>query len=174
MTGVQTCALPILKDPSSDDFKNYRDAAYDQASANILERYKNINSPQGNSPIAGTGEQFVNAFTLYPDQEEFNRDNTLNELEEYFQYRIELKPSISPYMQVGNNFITDKRVVTPTGGQPEQWYLFRIPISKYEKKIGKIPDFKSIRFMRIFLTGFDDSVVLRFAKLELVRNNWRQ
>ncbi len=159
-----------LKDPSHDNFKNYRDATYTNRDG-ILERYKDINSPQGNSPVAGAGDQFVSAFTLYPDQEEFNKDNTLNELEEYFQYKVELKPQ--DLAQVGGNFITDVRSFTPAGGTPEKWYLFRIPIDQYEKKVGNIPDFKSIRFIRMFLSGFEDSVVLRFAKLELVRNQWR-
>ncbi|HUR12219.1 MAG TPA: cell surface protein SprA [Flavitalea sp.] len=161
-----------LSDPSNDDFLNYRDAVYDQTQTRILGRYKNINSPQGNSPVATTGQQFVNAFTLYPDQEEFNRDNTLNELEEYFQYRVNLTPG--DLGEVGKNFITDVRSFTPSGGSPEKWYLFRIPIDKYEKNVGNIPDFKSIRFIRMFLHNFEDSVVLRFAKLELVRNQWRR
>ncbi|MFM7838155.1 MAG: cell surface protein SprA, partial [Chitinophagaceae bacterium] len=166
--------IQALNDPSGDDYRNYRDAYYDQTGSGILGRYKNINNPQGNSPIAGGGEQFVNAFTLYPDQEEFNRDNTLNELEEYFEYKIQLRPYNSPVMQVGNNFITDKREFTPSGGIPERWYLFRVPIAQYFKKVGQIPDFKSIRFMRIFLNGFTDSVIVRFAKFEMVRNNWRR
>ncbi len=162
------------EDPANDDFKNYRDATYDQSQTKILGRYKDINSPQGNSPVATANQQFVSAFTLYPDQEEFNRDNTLNELEEYFQYKIEMQPNSSPLMQVGTNFITDKREFTPSGGSLERWYLFRVPIKQYEKKVGDIPDFKSIRFVRMFLSGFEDSVVMRFAKLELVRNNWRK
>ena len=164
--------LNALNDPSSDDFRNYRDAAYDQSQTGILGRYKNINSPQGNSPVATGNQQFVSAFTLYPDQEEFNRDNTLNELEEYFQYKVDLIPQ--RLNQVGENFITDVRTFTPNGGEQEKWYLFRIPIAQFEQKVGNIPDFKSIRFIRMFLTGFDDSVVLRFAKLELVRNQWRR
>ncbi len=163
-----------IADPSKDDYKNYRDGTYDQAQVKILGRYKNVNNPQGNSPVASAGEQFVNAFTLSPDQEEFNRDNTLNELEEYFQYRIELRTSTDPLMQVGNNFITDKREFIPSGGTLERWYLMRVPIAQYEKKIGSIPDFKSIRFMRMFLHGFEDSVIMRFAKLEMVRNTWRR
>jgi cell surface protein SprA len=162
-----------LKDPSNDDFRNYRDASYTNRDG-ILQRYKDINNPQGNSPVATTSDQFVNAFTLYPDQEEFNRDNTLNELEEYFQYKVELRTANDPLMTVGNNFITDKIDVTPSGGTPERWYLFRVPIAAYQTKVGNIPDFKSIRFMRMFLHGFEDSVVLRFAKLELVRNTWRR
>ncbi len=160
-----------LNDPANDDFKNYRDATYDAASTGILGRYKNVNNPQGNSPVASSGDQYVNAFTLYPDQEEFNKDNTMNELEEYFQYKVELKSS---QFQVGQNFITDTRTFTPTNGMQEKWYLFRIPISEYQQKVGDIPDFKSIRFVRMYLTGFQDSVILRFAKLELVRNQWRQ
>jgi cell surface protein SprA len=159
-------------DPSSDDFKNYRDAAYDNQQANILARYKQINNPQGNSPIADNSSTTTSAFTLYPDQEDLNRDNTLNELEEYFQYKINLVPG---QFTVGQNFITDVRSFTPAipNGKPEQWYLFRVPIEDYEKKVGNIPDFKSIRFIRMFLTGFEDSLVCRFAKFELVRNQWR-
>lgn len=158
-----------LQDPAADNFRNYRDATYD--GVGILGRYKQINSPQGNSPVASSGSEFVSAFTLYPDQEEFNRDNTLNELEEYFEYKVDLKSS---EFQVGRNFITDSIGFTPSGGRHETWYLFRIPIANYQQKVGNIEDFKSIRFIRMYLTGFSDSVVLRFAKLELVRNTWRR
>ncbi|MBC7904364.1 MAG: cell surface protein SprA [Gemmatimonadaceae bacterium] len=161
-----------LGDPSSDDFKNYRDANYDAQNADILSRYKQINNPHGNSPIADANSTVTTAFTLYPDQEDLNRDNTLNELEEYFQYKLDLQPGL---LQVGQNYITDVRSFTPTipNGKPEKWYLFRIPIREYESKVGNIPDFKSIRFIRMFLHGFEDSVVARFAKFELVRNQWR-
>jgi cell surface protein SprA len=173
--GLSGAALQqALADPSSDNFRNYRDAAFG-ANNGILERYKNINSPQGNSPVASSGDQFVSAFTLYPDQEEFNRDNTLNELEEYFEYKVELRPSA---LNIGQNFITDSVEVlagSTSTGIAEKWYLFRIPVADYQKKIGDIPDFKSIRFIRMYMTGFEDSlVVLRFAKLELVRNQWRK
>ncbi|MFT3827295.1 MAG: cell surface protein SprA [Chitinophagaceae bacterium] len=160
-----------LNDPAADDFKNYRDAGFDASQTGILGRYKYVNNPQGNSPVASSGDQYVNAFTLYPDQEEFNKDNTMNELEEYFQYRVQLREN---QFTVGQNFITDVRPVILSNGAQEKWYLFRIPITDYQQKVGDIPDFKSIRFVRMFLTGFDDSVILRFAKLELVRNQWRQ
>lgn len=163
-----------LSDPSSDNFKNYRDPSYDQPLAGILQRYKDVNNPNGNSPVSDNNSQFINANTLYPDQEELNRDNTLNEVEEYFQYRIELKPN----MQVGSNFITDKRLVDVNladgSTRTEAWYLFRIPVTQFDHKVGKIPDFKSIRFIRMFLTGFEDTVVCRFGKLELIRNQWRR
>ena len=161
-----------LSDPSNDNFKNYRDGSYDNSQAGILARYKEINNPQGNSPIADANSTITTAATLYPDQEDLDKDNTLNELEEYFQYKVNLVPG---QLTVGQNFITDKRTFTPSipGGKQETWYQFRVPVDQYESKVGNIPDFKSIRFIRMFLTGFDDSLVCRFAELELVRNQWR-
>jgi cell surface protein SprA len=125
--------------------------------------------------VAENNTEFFNAFTQYPDQEELNRDNTMNEVEEYFQYKVD----ITPTMGVGlTNYITDVRnvSVTTADGQPlnEKWFLFRIPVDQYQLKVGNIPDFKSIRFIRMFVTGFDDSVVMRFGKLELIRNQWRK
>ena len=160
-----------IADPSNDNFTNYRDAAYDKALTGILGRYKNVNNPQGNSPIATSGQTTLTAYTMYPDQEDLNKDNTMNELEEYFEYRIGLRPDS---LNVGQNFITDKRTFTPAGGAEQTWYQFRIPIAEYYQKVGNIPDFKSIQFIRMYMTGFQDTaVVCRFAKLELVRNSWR-
>ncbi len=163
-------------DPSADNFRGYRDPFYDQRQAGILERYKNINNPHGNSPVATTNDDFTNAFTLYPDQEELNRDNTLNEVEEFFQYRVELRPGMNT---TNHPYITDVREarnirLADGGSRSEKWYLFRIPIKKFDSKTGNIPDFKSIRFFRMFMTSFEDTAVLRFAKLELVRNQWRK
>ena len=171
-TGIGSVAYQnALADPSNDNFVNYRDARYDAAQTGILGRYKNINNPQGNSPIATAGQTTISAYTLYPDQEDLNKDNTMNTLEEYFEYRVNFKPDS---MKVGVGFITDQQTFTPSGSNIQQtWYQFRIPISEYYQKVGNIPDFKSIQFMRMYLTGFSDSVVCRFAQLQLVRNSWR-
>ncbi len=165
-----------LKDPASDNYRNYRDGTFTDNDG-ILQRYKNYNSPQGNSPISD-GSQFSSAATLYPDAEDLNRDNTLNETEEYFQYIVDIKPSGAPEMSVGTNYIVDKKVVTvnlPNSTlRNETWYQFRIPIGSYNRKIGNIPDFKSIRFIRMFMTDFEDSVTMRFGTLQLTRNIWRK
>ncbi len=170
--------LNAKADPSGDNFRNYRGEDYDQQGTGILGRYKNLNSPQGNSPIAGNSV-FSSASTLYPDAEDLNRDNTLNQTEEYFQYIVDIKPSADPSMSIGSNYIVDKKVVSITGladgsSRQETWYQFRIPISQFTSKVGNIPDFKSIRFIRMFLTDFADSVTLRFGQLQLTRNTWRQ
>jgi cell surface protein SprA len=162
-------------DPSGDNYQWYRDPTFDAMGTGILGRYKNYNNPQGNSPLASSSSQFTSAATLYPDNEDLNRDNTLNETESYYEYDIDLKPG----MDVGiTPFITDKRVVRVASADGverfENWFLFRIPVKGYARKVGSIPDFKSIRFARLYLTDFADSVVLRLARLDLVRNQWRQ
>ena len=167
----------IERDPSQDDYVWYRDPSFTNTDG-IVKRYKNFNSPQGNSQI-NTGSQFSSAATLYPDGEDLNRDNTMNESEEYFQYLVDIKPPTDPVMNIGSNFIVDKKSVPITGlpdgsSRSETWYQFRIPIGSFSKRIGNIPDFKSIRFIRMFLTDFDSTVVMRFGKLELTRNIWRR
>lgn len=165
-------------DPSNDNYHHYRGDDYDQQGLGILSRYKKYNSPEGNSPVASTGSTYSSAATLYPDAEDVNKDNNLNQPEEYFQYIVTIKPPNQPEMAIGTNFIVDKKVVSVNlannSSRPETWYQFRIPISEYNRKIGNIPDFKSIRFIRMFLTDFEDSVVMRFGELQFTRNVWRK
>ncbi len=156
-------------DPSNDDFLNYRDAAYDQTQTDILGRYKNYNNTQGNSPIATPGQQYVNASTLYPDQEDLNHDNTLNQLEQYFEYAVSLNPDS---FKVGHNYVTDSASFN-YGGIQQKWFQFRIPLNAYTQNVGNTPDFRSIGFIRMFLHGFADSMVLRFAELQFIRDSWR-
>ncbi len=164
----------ILADPSNDDFRHFRDAYYESTQAPVLSRYKAYNNPQGNSPINDASTNIAQGGNIRPESEDINRDNTLNESEDYFQYRIDLKPD----MEVGTNYIINKQVsqVRLPNGQyaDETWYQFKVPIRDYHHKVGNISDFRSIRFMRLFLHGFEDSVILRFARLELGRNNWRR
>jgi cell surface protein SprA len=171
--------INAITDPSSDDYKFYRSEEYDNANAgagtSILERYKLYNNLEGNSPASeSANEDFPTSATTVPNAEDVNRDNTLSEAETYYQYKISLRPED---MVVGQNYITDKITVTPPllNGQtnPVTWYQFRVPVRQPDKVVGSISDFRSIRFMRLFMRGFEDNVVCRFAKMELVRGEWR-
>ena len=98
----------------------------------------------------------------------------MNKTEKYFEYRVSLRPKD---LQVGVNNIVDERTpeVTLMDGSKEKvkWYLFKIPIKNYDKRVGAIRDFKTVRFMRMYMTDFRDSTVLRFGSFELVRGDWR-
>lgn len=164
----------ILDDPASDNFHHFRGADYDQESKSALQRYKNFNSPQGNSPVADINAQFTSAGTAIPESEDINRDNTLSETESYYQYRIK----IAPNMQIGENYVVDKQEtdITLSTGRVSRntWYQFKVPIRAYDHAVGGIADFRSIRFIRMFMSGFSDSVIMRFAQLQLDRNQWRR
>jgi cell surface protein SprA len=166
-----------ISDPSSDDFHSYRGADYDEdpSYGSVLKRYKNFNGPDGNSPENESGGIYEGN-SRKPDAEDLNNDNTLSEGERYFQYRINLTPNA---MKVGENYIADvyeANGVQLTNGTvgSVKWYQFKIPIREASKVVGNISDFKSIRFMRIFLKNFSEPVVLRFATLDLVRGEWRR
>src|SRR5690606_27932934 len=169
-------AQELSNDPSSDNFQYFRGPDLDAQQAGILKRYERFNGPEGN---ARTPEQSIgvetSAATLLPDGEDINRDNNMNEAEEYYQYRISLRPQD---MQVGKNFIADMHtaeVKLPNGRTDQvKWYQFRIPLTQYQERVGDIRDFKSIRFVRMFMTDFADTAVVRLAQMQLVRGEWRR
>jgi cell surface protein SprA len=165
-----------LKDPSNDDFHYFRGADYDQQELGILQRYKKYNGLEGNSSTTeNSPEPYPTAATTMPNVEDINRDNTLGIDENYFQYKMSLKPQD---MLVGQNYIVDKTRGTGTLKNGKtidvDWYQIRIPVTQPEKVVGGIEDFTTIRFIRMFMRGFSDSVVLRFARLEFVRSDWRK
>lgn len=166
----------IWTDPAHDDYHYFRGSDLDQMKASILRRYKYINNPQGNSPDNDSRtERYDTSYKTTPDVEDINQDYTLNEYEKYYQYRVSIRPED---LTVGRNFIVDKRETFPSrrNGKSDlkvTWYLFRIPLTSYEQRVGSISDFSSIRFMRMFLTGFERPVVMRFGSLDLVRGTWR-
>jgi len=162
-------------DPANDNYHYYRGSDLDARKASILERYKRINMPQGNSPDSDQQtEGYDTSYKTYPDVEDINQDYTLNEYERYFQYKVSIRPED---LRLGYNHITDVREasVALRNGTREtvKWYQFRIPLDQYDDCVGNISDFTSVRFMRMFLTQFKRPIVLRFGSLDLVRGEWR-
>ena len=173
---VDTALAKAEKDPSSDDYHYFRGTDYDQKELDILNRYKYYARNEGNSPTSEQSpESYPTAATSIPDVEDINDDNTLSENEAYYQYHLRIDRS---NMVVGKNHISDIKTseVTLLSGNKSQitWYQFRIPVSSPDKVYGTINDFRSIRFIRMFLRGWQKPVVMRFASLDLVRTNWRR
>ena len=172
-----TAKAQLNADPSSDNYTYYRDDRADQQEFDIVRRYKYFNGMEGNSATPEqsaliNAEGYPTRGTQNPDIEDLNVDNNLSESESYFQYRVSLRPSD---MKVGENFITNEfEVKVNEDGKTEKWYQFKIPIESPESVVNGISDFRSIRFMRMFMNNFDHEVVLRFARLELVRGEWRK
>ena len=170
----------FVGDPSGDDYHYFRGDDYDAASGgagtSIRDRYKKFNGVEGNSPVSSGA--YPTAATTLPTVEDINHDNNLSTTESYFQYHISLKPN-DLAAGVGSNYITN--VYNTTGqnikngaNKPIKWYQFKIPLKSPEARVGSIENFQSIRFVRMFFKNVDKPVLLRFARLELVRDEWRK
>ncbi|WP_290506206.1 cell surface protein SprA [Algoriphagus sp.] len=160
----------ILQDVSADAFQYYLDESFDAQNAKILERYKKFNGQEGNSPVEpNVNLSFTPSGTNIPDNEDLNTDNTINELENYYEYEIDLRPD---NLVVGQNYIVDK-VTANVGGESVNWYLFRIPVRQPDRIQGNINGFKSIRWIRTYLTDFEQPVVLRMANFRMIGSQWR-
>lgn len=163
-----------FNDPAGDNFRYYRGAYYDEHETSILNRYKYYNGTEGNTQAPeGMEEKYATSGRRVPDVEDIDQDYTMNENESYYQYKVSLTHDS---MQIGRNNIVDARKVKVSlrnGTEGEvTWYQFKIPV-RNGKRVNDIRDFKSIRYMRMFLTNFEDSVMLRFGSLQLVRGEWR-
>ncbi len=155
------------EDPALDNYEYFLNRE-----GSILERYLNYNNPDGNSPVQVSNSD--RGSTTLPDVEDIDRDGTMNTVNSYYEYRINIKPGTT----VNDKYVTDiKEGVTrslPNGNTlNERWIQYKIPLSDFTDAIGGISDFRSISFMRMYLTGFSGNMVLRFATLDLVRGDWR-
>ena len=166
----------ILKDPATDNYHHFRGGDYDRDEVSIIDRYSKYNGVEGNSvPASKSPESYPTAATTLPNVEDLNRDQSLSRTESYFQYKLSLKPS---EMNIGQNHIVDKKVsnVLLANGKRKDvtWYQIKIPVQQPDDKIGGISDFRSIRFLRMFMTNFKKPTVLRMARLEFIRGEWRR
>ncbi|MDH3697654.1 MAG: cell surface protein SprA [Flavobacteriaceae bacterium] len=155
------------EDPAFDNYTYYLNRE-----GGILERYLDFNNPEGNSPVAVTNTD--RGSTTLPDVEDVDRDLTMNTINSYYEYRIQIKPNTT----IDDQYVTDiKEGLTPDLPNGDQlnrrWIQYKIPLSDFTDAVGGISDFRSISFMRMYMTGFTDDIVLRFATLDLVRGDWR-
>lgn len=157
-------------DPALDNYEYFL-----QRDGGILNRYLNFNNPQGNSPVQVTNDN--RGSTTLPDVEDIDRDLTMNTVNSYYEYRIPIKPNTG----INDQYVTDIRdslVLSgdriPDGSEVRtRWIQYKVPLSDFSEAVGGITDFRSVSTMRMYMTGFTDDVVLRFATLDLVRGDWR-
>jgi cell surface protein SprA len=157
-------------DPSADNFRFFNDPGFPEGTG-VIERYRDFNNPQNNSQTNTTRNQFTSG-TNIPDAEDLDLDNTLNEAESYYEYEIPIRRARgnSRELDPTTPYITDT-IVSSDGRRI--WYRIRVPLQDNNRKsFGGINGFRAIRFMRLVMTGFEEETVLRFARMEFVRNQW--
>jgi cell surface protein SprA len=169
-----------LEDPANDNYTYFLNRE-----GNIFERYSQYNGVDGNSPDTFTDTN--RGSTVQPDAEDINRDNTMNTINSYFEYELEITrqnlpennlDEILPSNPIGD-FIKDLKVqprTMPNGDtQQVRWYQFRIPVEgSHVTAINGITDLRSVRFVRMYLKEFSENTVFRFGTLDLVRSDWRR
>ena len=174
---VDSAYTAYASDPSNDDFKYFRSSQNDAANLNTVDRYIYFNNNEGNSNT-DTPDGYPITATTIPNSEDINQDITLNNIESYFQYKVSMRPNDLGEGNIGRNYITDSFETTRTmidgTDRKIRWYQFKIPIKEFQDRVGGIADFRSIRYIRMFLKGWEQPVTLRFARLELIRGEWRK
>ena len=151
----------LQNDPASDDFKHYNADDF-PAGTRFVERYKRFNGMERNT-YTESGQRF-NIGTRFADKEDINGDRNVNGDENYFEYRVPLGN-----LNGDNPFVIDKQIYGGVGGPT--WYQIRIPVKDFTGAFGN-PSFEDMQFMRLYLTGFTDPVILRMADFQMVRSEW--
>ncbi|WP_082084332.1 cell surface protein SprA [Flavobacterium sp. 316] len=166
---IKYSAFAGQSDPSADNYRFYLNAT-----GGVVDRYRDYNGFEGNSPVNVTDTNRGN--DTRPDVEDVNRDQTMNTINAYFKFEV----PINNTPQVGQNYVVDVRTVSeslPNGSNVSaRWVQYKIPILEFTQNnvVGAIADFRSIRFMRMYMTGFSEEITLRFGTLDLVRGEWRR
>ena len=160
-------------DPASDDFVFPLSNKFQGSQAgSLVERYRYFRNPDGNSEANS-----LEVATQTPDAEDVNRDFNLDQNESYNQYTVKLDRAS---LVLGQNNIVDVKEVSTRfqdgRSGTNKWYLFRIPVSQFDTTAGERSTdvLNNVRFMRMVLTGFDETTTLRFGSLDLVRSDWRR
>jgi len=170
------------EDPAKDNYAYFLNTEGD-----IFNRYKQFNGVQGNTPDTFSDTQ--RASNTQPDVEDINRDNTMNTIDSYFEYELDLTranlpqnqadfdniPDSNPLKEFLRDFKDRPRAMPNGDTRNVRWYQFRVPVQgNHVKAVGGINDLRSVRFTRIYLKDFQEMTIFRFGTLDLVRSDWRR
>lgn len=146
--------LTDVEEPGYDPVNN-PDPSHDNYSFRLTTNadYSNINGTEGNAVSIDLGR--------LPDTEDLNHNFTLDKVNSYFHYEIpvDTNKQTNPFVQ--------------GGGDNSGWYLFRVPLKDFVKKVGD-PSFSVVEFIRFWISGSEQPVHLRFAEMNLVGNQWQK
>ena len=193
--GSSTSSSPFLareiakaqQDPSGDDYHHYLDASFYKSStfypngSTIQERFlhffpgQELNSIEGQSKLSNSSGTNVRGNAKLPDTEDLNLNSTLDNDNSYFQYELPL--NLTALDELARPDQTDDFVIEEIregDGDGTGWYLVRIPVKDFDRRVGDIADFTGIESIRLWTKGLTNPATLRFATLELVGSQWRK
>ncbi|GAB5518300.1 MAG: hypothetical protein RhofKO_05510 [Rhodothermales bacterium] len=171
------------EDPSGDDYRYFGDSYFNNANfyrngtASLQQRFSHyfagteLNSFEGvNKLNPGTKGN-----SRFPDSEDLDLSNSPDIENSYFQYEVPLSVSeltrLADPLEI-NDFVVGE--VTNSEGVGTGWFQIRVPIRNFTRRVGTINDFSVVENLRLWMTGIDAPITVRFASLELVGSQWRQ
>lgn len=119
----------------------------------------------------GTDMNETDPSGLLPNTEDLSGNGSLDGADQYIEYELPLDTLF--YDSLGALRSNPYRV----GGGKEGWYQFRIPLIDSGNMVGGNDIYsilKTVQSIRLWVSGFTDTVSLRIAEINLVGNQWEQ
>jgi cell surface protein SprA len=181
-----------LNDPSGDDYHYFGNSRYfDDPSFYPPSLYPNgasfqqrltryfagheLNSFEGQTALA-ENTSIKRGNSRFPDSEDLNLNSTIDTDDSYFQYELPLSRSVLDSLALPEStgdYVVGE-IVNGETGVGTGWYQVRIPVKFFTRQVGSIQDFSQIQSVRIWTTGHEVPVTLRFASFELVGSQWQK
>ena len=171
-------------DPAADEYHHYNNDAffeneeYFPGGASFQERLSRyqagfeLNTYEAQNEL-GMGS-VRRGVTRQPDSEDLSGTGVVNTSNDYFQYEIPLSEERLDdlaHPDSTDNFITGE--IEDEEGRGTGWYVARVPVEDYDRRVGDIENFNLIEYMRLWTTGHEVPMTLRFASMDLVGSQWR-
>jgi len=169
------------EDPSADDYHFYENDRFFDASeffpdgASVQERLSwyqaghELNGFESQNELAEDAS-VKRGVSRSPDREALDGvSSQINIDNNYFQYAV---PLDELDQRAGADRGPTDYVVSRVG-QEKDWYKVRIPVQEFTRQVGSIENFDDIKSIRLWTTGHEAPVTMRFASLELVGSQWR-
>jgi cell surface protein SprA len=112
------------------------------------------------SRINGTENSEASSQYIYPNSEDMNGNGDVDLNNDYYEFSFNIEKH-----SAGDSLIS--------GGKPDGWRLYRIPLNNPTKTVGQ-PQWSRIEFVRLWVDGVrDPSTLIRIAEISLVGNEWK-
>ena len=176
-----------LQDPSADDYyyflnnSFFGNSRFYPGGATIQERFTRffpsheLNTLEAHKKLGpGGGADTDIGNSRLPDSEDINLNSASDTDNSYFQYEVPLNLGLLDELarpENTNDYIINE--IESRDGGKTGWYLVRIPVKNFTRRVGGIQDFTLMESIRIWTTGHTSPITVRFATLELVGSQWR-
>ena len=140
-------------DPAGDnyDFKGNSDD-YSGSIADRIRRFRHVDGTEGNERL---------------DSEDLNANLTLDTGNDYFTYTFPLDADSFTVVDVKKDYGLP---LTSSNG----WRLLRIPLNHPTVTREGTPDLNTVRHLRLWFEGFNDTTEFQVASVEIVGNRWER